>query len=75
MEHSSDKWLDLWYKAMVDFVCVTTRILIVKFKFEKGKACLVLTYGTFEGDVEEMIPRIIWMILCTKWVAASDWLF
>src|SRR5678816_3426857 len=35
---------DLWYKAMVDFVCVSPRILMVKFKFEKVKVCVVVTY-------------------------------
>ena len=44
---------DLWYKAMVDFVCVSPRILMVKFKFEKVKVCVVVTYGPSEGNVEE----------------------
>src|SRR5678816_1653157 len=38
---------------MVDFVCVSTRILMVKFKFEKVKECVVVTYGPSEGNVEE----------------------
>src|SRR5678816_3429211 len=44
---------DLWYRAMVDFVCVSTRILMVKFKFEKVKVCVVVMYGPSEGNVEE----------------------
>src|SRR5678815_976737 len=38
---------------MVDFVCVSTRILKVKFKFEKVKICEVATYSPSEGNVEE----------------------
>src|SRR5678815_4943822 len=44
---------DLWYRAMVDFVCESTRILMVKFKFEKVKVCVVVTYFPSEGNVEE----------------------
>ena len=43
---------------MVDFVCVSSRILIVKFKFEKIKVCVVVTYGPSEGNVEE--SAIFW---------------
>src|SRR5678815_1041459 len=45
---------DLWYRAMEDFVCVSPRILMVKFKFEKVKVCVVVTYGPSEGNVEEL---------------------
>src|SRR5678816_3766985 len=43
---------------MVDFVCVSTRILKVKFKFEKVKICVVATYDPSEGNVEE--SAIFW---------------
>ena len=49
---------DLWYEAMVDFDCVSPRILMVKFKFEKVKVCVVVTYGPSEGNVEE--STIFW---------------
>src|SRR5678815_4492955 len=38
---------------MVDFVCVSTRSLKVKFKFEKVKICVVATYDPSEGNVEK----------------------
>src|SRR5678815_2332729 len=43
---------------MVDFVCVSTRSLKVKFKFEKIKICVVATYGPSEGNVEK--STIFW---------------
>src|SRR5678816_1549157 len=49
---------DLWYRAILDFVFVSTRILMVKFKFEKVKVCVVVTYGPYEGNVEE--STIFW---------------
>src|SRR5678815_5909294 len=49
---------DRWYKAMVDFDCVSPRILMVKLKFEKVKVCVVVTYGPSKGNVEE--STIFW---------------
>src|SRR5678816_1705234 len=46
---------------MVDFVCVSTRSLKVKLKFEKVKICVVVTYDPSEGNVEE--STIFWDIL------------
>src|SRR5678816_4642233 len=43
---------------MVDFVCVSPRSLKVKFKFEKVKICVVVTYDPSEGNVEE--STIFW---------------
>src|SRR5678815_5247476 len=43
---------------MVDFGCVSTRSLKVKFKFEKVKICVVATYDPSEGNVEK--STIFW---------------
>src|SRR5678815_4813258 len=43
---------------MVDFVCVSTRSLKVKFKFEKVKICVVATHDPSEGNVEK--STIFW---------------
>src|SRR5678815_3828375 len=43
---------------MVDFVCVSTRSLKVKFKLEKVKICVVATYDPSEGNVEK--STIFW---------------
>ena len=51
---------DLWYKAMVDFVCVSPIILMVKFKFEKVKVCVIVTHGSSDGNAgESAISEII----------------
>lgn len=43
----------LLQRFMVDFVYVNTRILIVKFKYEKVKVHMVLAYGSSERNVED----------------------
>jgi exonuclease III len=45
---------DVWHRSMVGFECVSSRILMIKFKFERVKVCVVVTYGPSEGsgDVE-----------------------
>src|SRR5678815_2301140 len=62
---------NLWYKAMVEFVCVSPRFLMVKFKFQKVKVCVVVTYGPSEGNVEE--STIFWDNLndVLDWVSRS----
>lgn len=52
---------DLWHKYMVKFVNVSSRILIVKYKFERVKVCEVVTYGSSEGSEDEE-----WMTYCNK---------
>ena len=44
---------DLWHRAVIDFGCVSSRILWIKFKFSRVKVCLVVGYGLTEGDVKE----------------------
>ena len=39
--------------AVVDFGCVSLRILCIKFKFSKVKVYLVVGYSLSEGDSEE----------------------
>ena len=41
-----------WYGCMVNYVCVSPRILMVKFKFKKVKVCVVAAYGPSEGSDE-----------------------
>lgn len=43
---------DLWHKAVVEFVCANSWILMVKLKFENGNVCVVVAYPS-EGDAEE----------------------
>ena len=43
---------DVWHSAGIDFGCVTTRILWIKFKFSKVKVYVVVGYGPIEGDSE-----------------------
>ena len=44
---------NVWYSAMVDFGCVSSRILWIKCKFSKVKVCVVVGHGPNEGDGEE----------------------
>ena len=44
---------DVWYSAVVNFGCVSSRILWIKFKFSRVKVCVVVRYGPNEGDGEE----------------------
>ena len=44
---------DVWQSEVVDFVCVSSRILWIKFKFSWVKVSVVVGYGPSEGDGEE----------------------
>ena len=44
---------DVWYSAVVDFGCVSSRILWTKLKFSRVKFCVVPN----EGDGEERERR------------------
>ena len=44
---------DVWHIVVVDFGCVSSRILWIKFKFSRVKVCVVFGYGPSEGDGEE----------------------
>ena len=44
---------NVWHSAVVDLGCVSSRILLIKFKFSKVKVCLVVEYGPNEGYGEE----------------------
>ena len=43
---------DLWHSAVVNFGCVSSRIIWIKFKFSRVKVCVVMGYGS-NGDSEE----------------------
>ena len=43
----------MWHSAVIDFGCVSSRVLWVKFKFSMVKVCMVVGYGPNEGDGEE----------------------
>ena len=44
---------DVWHSAVVDFGCVSSRILWIKFKFSRVIFCVAVGYGLNEGDGEE----------------------
>ena len=50
---------DVWHSAVIDFGCVSSRILWIKFKYSKVKVCVVVGYGPSEGGGEEM--DIFWI--------------
>ena len=45
---------DMWHSAVIDFGCVSSRILWIKFKFSRVKVCVVVGYCPNEGIGEEM---------------------
>ena len=44
---------DVWQGAVIDFWCVSSRILWIKLKFSRVKVCEVVGYSPSEGDGEE----------------------
>ena len=44
---------DVWHSTVVDFGCVSSRILWIKFKFSTVKVCVVVGYG----PMKEMIKK------------------
>ena len=44
---------DMWHSIVVDFGCVSSRILWIKLKFSRVKVCVVVGYGPNDGDDEE----------------------
>ena len=43
----------VWHSAVIDFVCVRSRIPWIKFKFSRVKVCVVVGYDLSEGDRED----------------------
>ena len=44
---------DEWHSPVIDFGCVSSRILWVKFRFSRVKVCVVVMYGPTEMEIEE----------------------
>ena len=44
---------DVWHSAVIDFGCVTSRILCIKFTVSRAKVFVFGGYGPYEGDGEE----------------------
>ena len=44
---------DVWYNAVIDFGIVSSRIMLIKFKFSRVKVCVVAGYGPNEGNGKE----------------------
>ena len=52
------KWVaillnDVWHSAVIDFICVSSRILWIKFRFSRIKVCMLVGYVPKEGNGEE----------------------
>ena len=44
---------DEWHSAVIDFGCLSSRILWIKFRFSRVKVCVVVRYGSSERNCEE----------------------
>ena len=42
---------NVWHSAVIDFICLTSRTLWVKFKFSRVKVSVVVVCGQTEVDV------------------------
>ena len=63
---------DVWYSAVVNFGCVSSRILWIKFKFSRVNICVVVGDGPNEGDGVETTWTGLWIaygmdIDCAFW--------
>ena len=45
---------DVWLSAVMDFGCVSSRILSIKFKFSRVKVCVVVGYV----PKKEMVKKV-----------------
>ena len=43
----------MWHGVVIDFGFVSSRILWTKFKFSRVEVCVVVKYGTSEGECKE----------------------
>ena len=43
----------VWRSAVIDFRCVSCRILMIKFRFSRVKVCAVVGYSPNEEDGKE----------------------
>ena len=50
-----DIYIYIVHSAVVDFGCVSSKIIWTKFKFSKVKVCVVAGYSPNEGDGKEGI--------------------
>ena len=44
---------DVWHSAVIDFGCVISRVLWIKFKFSRVKVCVVMGHSPHEGGGKE----------------------
>ena len=44
---------NVWHSAVIDFRCISFRILWIKFTFSRIKVCVVVGYSPSEGNGEE----------------------
>ena len=50
---------DEWYSVVIDFECVSSRILWVKFEFSRVNACVVAVYSLIEEKEQlSVVDRI-----------------
>ena len=51
---------NVWHSLVIDFGCVTSRILWIKFKFSRVIVCVVVGYGPNEDDKEREMSGMTW---------------
>ena len=52
---------DVWHSQVVDFGCVSSRILRIKLKFSRVKVCVVVGYGPNEDEERDRFWSREWI--------------
>ena len=51
---------EVWHSAVIDFGCVSSRILWIKFKFSRVKVCVVVGYSpNVEGEERDRFWNVM----------------
>ena len=58
---------DVWHSAVIDFGCISSRILWIKFKLSRVKVFVVVRYCPNEGISEER--ERFWMTWTGLWMS------
>ena len=54
----------MWFTAVTEFLCVSSKIKWVKSKFQSIKTCAVLQYDRTEDDIdrETYVTVLVWVL-------------
>ena len=65
---------DIWHSAVINFGCVSSRILWIEFKFSRVKVCVVVGYGPSGGMKKGRGSGMTWTGLWIETEISIDYL-